>query len=264
MAVKTLCGVPGSGKTLNSTRIGVKHYSIENNMLKHFIISFLSKLKIKKFVILNDYYKKFSKNKIINVYSNYPILLDSKNNIYSKYCDIWDLNNECSFEPNSIIILDEIQLRVDSDEYKDKEVNKKLSKIAKFLQAHRHFGIKDIYFITQHPSRLFKKARNVCESFTKQSAIIKIPFTSFAFMKTIDYFTLDDYGKFIPRSREEKKKLPFDYKKKYIFFNYKKVFKRYDSRYLSIYNYNKPLLDSECFDNFKIDYIYLDKIFNND
>lgn len=263
MAVKSLCGVPGSGKTLNATRISLKHYKLTNSLLRKGIIYLLANLKIPKMIIERDRYKRFKKNKIVNVYSNYPILLDKKNNIYSKPVDIWDLNNTYSFEPGSIIILDEIQLRIDSEDYKDKIINKKISDIAKFLQAHRHFAIKDIYFITQHPSRIFKKARNVCEIYYKQSKLFKIPFTSYSFMKMIGYYTLEDYGKYIPRSREERKKLSFEYSKKILLFNHKKVFNAYDSRYLSIYNFGKPLLENTSYNNLKISYEELDKIFNN-
>ena len=34
MALISLCGVPGSGKTLNATRIALKHYKHENNIIK--------------------------------------------------------------------------------------------------------------------------------------------------------------------------------------------------------------------------------------
>ncbi len=262
MAVKALNGVPGSGKTLNLTRIAINHYKHENNVIKRNVVKLLAKLKIKKMVILNDYYNRFPYHRINNVYTNYPILLDKKYKIYSNSVDIWDLNNEYSFEPNALIGIDEVQLRVDSDEYKDKEVNKKIANVAKFLQAHRHFGIKDIYLISQHPSRIFKKARNVCEVYIKQSKLIKIPFTDYSLMKMTSYFNIDDYGKYIPRSREERKKLPFEYKKKIVLFNHSKVFKSFDSRYLSLYNYNKPLKLGNNYQSLKIEYKELEKIFN--
>lgn len=262
MAVKALNGVPGSGKTLNLTRIAINHYKRQNNIIKRYAIKVLAKLKIKKMVILNDYYNRFPYHRINNVYTNYPILLDKKHKIYSNSVDIWDLNNEYSFEPNALIGIDEVQLRVDSDEYKDKEVNKKIANVAKFLQAHRHFGIKDIYLISQHPSRIFKKARNVCEVYIKQSKLIKIPFTDYSLMKMTSYFNIDDYGKYIPRSREERKKLPFEYKKKIVLFNHSKVFKSFDSRYLSLYNYNKPLKLGNNYQSLKIEYNELEKIFN--
>lgn len=241
MALKCLCGIPGSGKTLEATRLALRHYKKENSVIKRFIYHIGSILNIKKCKTEYEYYKQFSYGKINNIYSNYPILLDKKRNIYSNKIDLWKLDNNYSFYPNSMIIIDEVQLYVDSDEYKDKTQNMRIRKIAKFLQAHRHFGIADIYFISQHPSRIFKKARNICESYLKMRKLIRIPCTSWAISRAIGYYEFDFYGRFIPRDREERKKLPFDYFKQIRIFNCNKVFKAYDSRYLSLYNYDKEL-----------------------
>lgn len=259
MSLIAFNGVPGSGKTLNATRIALKHYSKENSYLKKFYYYILYKFTKNKVDYL--YYKNFDKCKINNVYSNFPILLDKKNNIYSNKVDFWDLNNNYSFLPHSCIIIDEIQLYADSDEYKDKEVNKKLSRIAKFLQAHRHYGVDTIIFTSQNPSRIFKKGRNICESYFKQKKIINIPLTPFSILKGIGYYDLDFYGRYIPRDREEKKKLPFEYYKKIYIFNRKKVFNAYDSRYLSEYNYNKPLVDKGIYNTSKVSYEHLVNIF---
>ena len=241
MALQAFCGVPGSGKTLNATRLAIKHYEKENNRIKFYLTYILSKIPKFKNKFCFDYYLTFPKNRINNVYSNYPILLDKKRGIYSNIVSLWDLNNDYSFEPNAFIIIDEVQLYADSDEYKDKVVNAKLGRIAKFLQAHRHYGIKTIIFTSQNPSRIFKKARNICESYLKQCKVVNIPFTPYVFIRGIGYYDLEFYGRFIPKSREEKKKLPFDYYKKFALFNKNKVFKAYDSRYLSNYNYDNPL-----------------------
>ena len=264
MAVYGLNGVPGSGKTLNATRIGYKHYRKENSKIKFYLRYLLSYLPNEKFKENFNYYDKFNKRKINNVYSNYPILLDKKNNIYSNVISFWDLNNDYSYLPNACIIIDEIQLYADSDEYKDKNVNKKLSNIAKFLQAHRHFGIKDIIFTSQHPSRIFKKGRNVCEYFFKQCKVINIPLTKYSIIKGVGYYNLDDYGKYIPKDRKLRKQLPFDYFKKIYIFNRKKIYNAYDSRYLSEYNYNKPLYNNGLYDKKKVSYDHLKNIFESD
>ena len=238
-------GIPGSGKTLESVNIAIKHYKSENRWYKYyialvkkyiydfvkkqkFIINIYEKIKklkdkiysIKfiriilkilnlfiKFVLLlflfvnvsiyikiiifvylillkkivksindldYDYYNLFPYKKINNVYSTFPILLDKKYNICSNKVTIYDLRNESSFLPNSLIIVDEIQLFVDSDEYKDKQKSKIISDIAKFLQAHRHFGIKQIVFTSQSPSRIFKKGRNIVVGYLKQNKIINL------------------------------------------------------------------------------------------
>ncbi len=241
MALKCICGVPGSGKTLEVTRLALRHYKKINSPMRKSLLHIGSILKIKKCVDEFKYYSNFPYGKINNIYTNYPILLDKKRKIYSHKVCLWDLDNSYSYLPDSIIIIDEVQLYVDSDEYKDKVQNYKIRKIAKFLQAHRHFGIKNIYFVSQHPSRIFKKARNICESYVKEKRLVKIPFTSFAFSRAIGYYEFDFYGRYIPRNREERKKLTFDYFKEFHVFNYKKIFKAYDSRYLSLYNYEKPI-----------------------
>lgn len=260
----SLCGVPGSGKTLNATRMALKHYRKENSKIKYYFSYLISKIPNNKLKVDFEYYKRFPYCKINNVYSNYPILLDKKRNIYSNKVDFWDLNNKSSFLPNAFIVIDEVQLSADSDEYKDKVTNKKLSKIAKFLQAHRHFGVNTIIFTSQNPSRIFKKGRNICESYLKQCKVLNIPFTPFTIMKGIGYYDLDYYGKYIPKSREERKKLPFEYYKRFAIFNRNRVFKAYDSRYLSEYNYNMPLLEKGTYDNSKVDYEQLKILFENE
>lgn len=245
------CGIPGSGKTLDTTRVALKHYKKDNKKIRKLLRYFL-KFNFKEYKTHLDYCNSFPQGKINTVYSNYPILLDKKRRIYSNHVNLWDLNNDYSFEPGALIIIDEVQLYADSDEYKDKKINAKLSKIAKFLQAHRHFGVKDIILVSQHPSRVFKKARNICESYLRHSKIINLPIISYTIMFGRYYYNVDDYGKYVPRSREERKKIPFDYKNFVTVFNRKKVFNAYDSRYLSNYNFNKPLFNKGTFNKLKI------------
>ena len=162
--------------------------------------------------------------------------------------------------PNAFIIIDEIQLYADSDEYKDQTINFKLSKVARFLQAHRHYGVKTIIIISQNPSRIFKKARNICESYLKLNKVLNLPF-NLSIVKGRGYYDLDYYGKYVPTDRKERKKLPFDYYRYINFFNRKKVFNAYDSRYLSNYNYNKPLYQQGYYENLKIEYKFLEELF---
>ena len=264
MALKSYCGVPGSGKTLSATVDAIRHYNKQNSPIKYAILSVLYRLGYKKVESDLKYYDNFPYKKINNVYSTYPILLDKKRKIYSNKLSLWDINNQYSFYPDSILIIDEVQLFADSDEYKDKRINLKLRDVAKFLQAHRHYGIKTIIFISQNPSRIFKKGRNICESYLKLRKVIKIPLLPFGIIRGTGYYDMDYYGKFIPRSREERKKLPFDYYKTLKFFNTKKIFSSYDSRYLSNYNYGKPLLPYGTFDNMKVDLETLKMLFEND
>lgn len=262
MALKCLCGIPGSGKTLEATRIALKHYKKENNIIKKTVYHIGSILGNKKCTEEYKYYSMFPKRKINNIYTNYPVLLDKKRGIYTNKIDLWKLDNTYSFLPNALIIIDEVQLYVDSDEYKDKNQNARIRVIAKFLQAHRHFGIKDIYFISQHPSRIFKKARNICESYLKLKKVIRIPFTPYAMTRGRGYYEFDYYGRFVPKDRQERKKLPFDYFKHFKIFNCKKVFSAYDSRYLALYNYDKSLYN-ELHESPKLSMYDLEILFNS-
>ena len=267
MDILDYSGIPGSGKTLHATYDGLKHFRKENSPVKKFVYILCSKIPGKIGLKSQDklnYYNMFPYGKINNVYSSYPILLDKKRQIYSNKWSIYDFNNKWSFYPNAIFIDDEIQLKIDSDEYKDKEKNDKISYIAKFMQAARHFGCNKIIICTQHPSRLFKKARNVASGFVQHKSMFMIPILNIGFIKTIRYYILEDYGKHIPKDRQERKKLPFEYKKKTIFMNFNKVFKAYDSRYLSNYNYKKPLMDKGTYNSLKVDYEELLPYFEGD
>lgn len=267
MEILCYSGIPGSGKTLHATSDALKHFKKENNPIKKAFIysfSFLPGSLGSKFRDKKRYYKSFPYSKINNIYSNYPILLDKKKNIYSNKFSIFDLDNSCSFYPNALFIVDEIQLFIDSDEYRDKKKNYTVSFIAKFMQSARHFGCYGIILCTQHPSRLFKKARNVASGFIQHKKIFKFPLVNLGWIKTIRYFILEDYGKFIPKDREARKMLPFEFEKHIVFMNFNKVFKSYDSRYLAKYNYKKPLSNKGVYSDKKVSYEDLVGVFEGD
>lgn len=262
MEILNYCGIGGSGKTLDATNEAIKHFKKENNFLKRGIYIICSKLPGKlssKSRAKLAYYNTFPHSLINNVYSSYPILLDKKRKIYSNKFSIFDFNNKFSFLPNAIFIDDEIQLKIDADEYDDPKQKKEIKKIAKFMQSARHFGCNKIIITSQHPSRIFKKARNVTSRFVKHAKIVK--FGSFGFIKRISYYLLEDYGKYIPRKKKLRKMLSFDYKINYSFINFKRVYNSYDSRYLSNYNYQKPLYNRGTYTSLKMDYKDLEPFF---
>ena len=257
MEILCYSGIPGSGKTLDATNEALKHFKRENSILKKSVYLVLSKIPGKLGYASREklkYYNLFPHSMINNVYSSYPILLDKKHNIYSHKWSIYAFDGNWSFLPNALFIDDEIQLKVDSDEYDDKVKKKVIAKIAKFCQSARHFGCHQIIVCTQHPSRLFKKLRNVASGFVQHKKMFMIPILHIGFIKTIRYYILEDYGKYIPRDRKERAKVTFEYKKKCKFINFNKPFSAYDSRYLAKYNYDKPLYDKGCYDNLKVDY----------
>lgn len=240
--VTIISGIPGSGKNVRATYLAKRHYKKSNSLFRKFI----RKLKHQSF-------------KINNVYSTYPILLkkyskrSKKKDVYSNRVTIYDLVPDNRFEEDALIIIDETQAFYDSEEHKDFP-----KKIATFNQFHRHFGIKDIYYISQHPSRILKKLRILACEFDKIKTFINIPFLNIAFMHIVSYFEFEDYGKYNHPKRETK---TYDVKNRYLLFLSKKVFNSYDSKYLRVLNKDKPLYNSGTFDSLslsesEIKYIY--------
>lgn len=235
-------GIPGSGKNVLVTKICLHHYKKTNNSIRRLI------RKIKKEPIW-----------INNVYSTYPILLKKtkKEKVYSNIVTIYDLVPNNRFLNHAVIVIDETQAFYDSEDHKEFP-----KEIAIFNQFHRHFGIDDIYYVSQHPSRIMKKLRILACEFDKIKRFICIPFIHLAFMHIVRYFEFDDYGKYNHPKKEAK---TYDVKNKYMLFFAGKVFKAYDSKYLKVLNIDKPLYNRGMFRKLdlsekEIKYIYRDNL----
>lgn len=235
-------GIPGSGKNVLVTKICLHHYKKTNNSIRRLI------RKIKKEPIW-----------INNVYSTYPILLKKtkKEKVYSNIVTIYDLVPNNRFLNHAVIVIDETQAFYDSEDHKEFP-----KEIAIFNQFHRHFGIDDIYYVSQHPSRIMKKLRILACEFDKIKRFICIPFIHLAFMHIVRYFEFDDYGKYNHPKKEAK---TYDVKNKYMLFFAGKVFKAYDSKYLKVLNIDKPLYNRGMFRKIdlsekEIKYIYRDNL----
>lgn len=235
-------GIPGSGKNVLVTKICLHHYKKINNPIRRLI------RKIKKEPIW-----------INNVYSTYPILLkkNKKEKVYSNIVTIYDLVPSNRFLNHAVIVIDETQAFYDSEDHKEFP-----KEIAIFNQFHRHFGIDDIYYVSQHPSRIMKKLRILACEFDKIKRFICIPFIHLAFMHIVRYFEFDDYGKYNHPKKEAK---TYDVKNKYMLFFAGKVFKAYDSKYLKVLNIDKPLYNRGMFRKLdlsekEIKYIYRDNL----
>lgn len=244
--IKTINGIPGSGKNVLATHDAIKHFKNENNLLHRVIRRILHKPRI-----------------INNVYTTYPICLkkypfwSKKQPIYSNRITIFDLTPSNRFLENSLIIIDETQVLFDSEEYKEFPRD-----IATFNQFHRHFDIKDIYYITQHPSRLMKKLRILCCEYDKVKTFINIPLFPIALMHIVKYFEFDDYGKYHHPKKEAK---TYDVKNQYMFFLKGRVFRSYKSKYMKILNIESPLYNKGTFSgplltDSEIKFIFRDKI----
>lgn len=220
MSLKSYCGVPGCGKTFLLTYEGVKHYRKTNSLVRRLI------RKIKGQPIW-----------INNVYSSYPILLDHKRKVYSRITCIDDLKNQYKFLPHSKILLDEPQL--DYDSIADSFIFPR--SIGMFMQAHRHFGIDDIVFATQHPNRLVVYEKNIMNEYYRIMTKIKIPFLPWGIIFTRKCYEIDDYSVITTNSKD--KRIEHSINRKMFFFNFNKIGNSYDSTYLKPLNMTKPLLD---------------------
>lgn len=234
--ISCISGLPGSGKNVYATYLAKKHFKRENSPIKRLI----------RRLRHEDIY-------INNVYSNYPILLNKRHNIYSRIVSINDLDNSKQFLDNSIIFIDEVQADYDSDEHKAFP-----KKIATFNQFHRHFGISDIYYISQHPSRIVKKLRNISCEFIKIQTFRVIPLINLAFMYTTSYYEFDDYGKWHHPVKEMK---TYDVDNHIKFFFAKSVFRAYNSTYLQVLNEDKPSLNKGTFNSLDVSKEQVTQIF---
>lgn len=236
--ISCISGLPGSGKNVYATYLAKKHFKSENSLIKRFI----RRIKHKEI-----YYN--------NVYSTYPIILNPKKRIYSNIVTLNDLDNSYSFKNHAIIIIDEVQSFYDSDEYKDFP-----KQIAVFNQFHRHFGVKDIYYISQHPSRIVKKLRNVTSQFTKIRYFRILPFINLGIMYFTNYYEFEDYGKWHHPSKEQQ---TYDVDNHFKLFFVKPIFKSYNSIYLKVLNEDKPLLNKGTFSTTQLNKKQINYIFKD-
>ena len=244
--VITINGIPGSGKNVLATKLAIKHYKKENNIIRKIIRKILHQE-----IIVN------------NVYSTYPILLkkyskrSKKQDIYTNRTTLYDLVPYNRFKKDALIIVDETQAFYDSEDHKEFP-----KEISVFNQFHRHFDVDDIIYITQHPSRLMKKLRILCSEYDKVKTFVIIPIIGLAFMHIVKYFEFEDYGKYNHPKKEAK---TYDVKNQYMLFFTKRIFKSYNSKYLNVLNKDQPLYDRGTFNSKdlsieEIKYIYRDKI----
>lgn len=225
MSVVIVNGVPGKGKTLNLTREAISQYKCANT-------------------IFHKIYRKIKHEPIIKnvIYSSYPILLDKKRQVYSHKVSIYDLTFANRFPKGSSIFIMEIQLCYDSEEYKlFPDI------IAAFLQAHRHGGIRDIFFDSQSMSRIIKKMRIIaCERW-------QVLWT-FHLSRFIPFIPLGITCYKIRYDTEEEKTSDLSSQIVVKFFNSSRVSKAYDTTCLSALWNNSIDFDRGCYTGLKMDY----------
>lgn len=205
-----LSGLPGKGKTASATYLAIKKYKQDNNIIKRFFY----KLTKREYQYTNL------------VFSNYPILLDKKHDIYSHVVCPDDLCMKYRFPTHSLIILDETQRYFDSREYK-----RFPKQLGVFFQHHRHGSIDDIILVTQHPRRLDNKMRDLCEIFRKYRHFIKLPFIPLILITYTDYYEFEDYGKYNHVKPEFR---TYDYHNHFMIVSSKNIFNHYNSKYFHV------------------------------
>lgn len=228
MSVVAVCGLPGTGKTLFCTYLARKQFKKENSRLKKII------RKIKKIDVTRNV-----------VFSNYPINFDKNN--YSNMCSLFDMARWNKYYMDSIFIFDEFQLYFDSLDFKNFPKN-----IRNTFQLHRHFGIDNIFIISQHPSRIVKQARVLITEFYEITKFVKIPFTGLAFFRYNIYYNYEDFGKPVNVKKSE---VVYRFSKKIKFFRYKKVFRSYDTKY-----FKKLVEDSDFIPRIPYACLAMDKV----
>lgn len=240
MGVYTYSGLPGKGKTFNATLSAYKHYKSQNTYIE-FLRYYLPLRKKIKYRIAR---KSFKNNPINKIYSNYPILLDKKRNIYSHPIQPSMMMLNYQFPKGSLIVLDEIQRYFDSRDFK--EFPKKLGI---FFQHHRHGSIDRIIVVSQSPSRIDTKMRLLSEVYRKYKVLIIPPFLPFGLMSYTDYYEYEDYGK---STLIDKKLRTYDAKHHITLFMKKNVIGRYDSKYFRVIFENLPDVPDKQFQNINL------------
>lgn len=237
MSVIFVGGLPGKGKSLFLVTLAKRKFKRENLFKRKKVINNI----FCDFPIqLTNYFSKRKKYKKIITFdksNNVPVrnvhLIDK--NIFCRSCTLSDFEVFHKYIPDSVFIFDEFHAMYDSLEFKNFPRN-----VQKTFQFHRHFGIKDIYCICQHPSRLVKQVRILVDEFYQIKKFIKIPFTGIGIFKYTIYYNFEDYAK---STKVKKEDVQYDFECKLMFVRYKKYFKSYDTKYM------KALVDeSEYFE----------------
>lgn len=234
MSITIYSGLPGKGKTAMATLNAVKKYKRDNN----FILRLLKK----------------QRGNLI--YSNYPILLDIKNKVFSHPVSLVDLQMTVKYPHHSMIIIDEVQRYYDSREFKTFPKD-----LGIFLQHHRHATIDDIILITQHPRRIDNKMRDLAEVYRKYRIFWKFfSFVPFGICMYSNYYEFDDYGKF---HRVHKEAKTYDVDNHIRFFLKKSIFPHFSTKYYHVIFDDLKMIYSDYFNGIELTKDQLIKIGHN-
>ena len=240
MAVRIITAPPGTGKTFNMTRVALKEFDYQNP---------------KKTI----FFKKLFKRKVIynnTIYSNYPIMLREfkkkvywldgaknlhyTNKIYSNKIKLTDMRLKYKFCEEASFYIDEIQYMYDSQEYSAFP-----DCIAHFFQVHRHLSYNYIYTNSQSIARVIKKVLCVSEEYWN---ILSLNFY-FGFLGRTKFRVTYDIN--TSKNNENMDVTSSEELVKKWFFT-KRIFRAYDTKYLSSLNENLPIYNKGVWDNLKV------------
>jgi len=210
LSVIAICGLPGTGKTLFSTYLMTRKFKKENWLIKRL-------------------FRHLNYNN--NVFSNYPIKLNKKR--YSNQVSLYDLMKYKKWYMDSDIVLDEFQLYCDSIDFKNFP-----SKVRNFFQLHRHFGVNNIYVLSQDPSRIVKQVRVLICEYYEIVKFIRIPIIGIGIFRYNIFYNDEDYGKSVNVKKQD---VQYKFKKRIKFCRYKKIYKAYNTKYM------RCLVDNESY-----------------
>lgn len=222
MALITLTGKPGKGKTLTMVNVARKEFKKYNPPLK---VWFTEKILRKKYIYevlqYSDFpvlFKKPKKGKKYYYYDENGEIVES-DFIMSLKCRIFDLILDNKFPQGSSFYIDEVQAKYDSMEYKDFP-----DSIAHYFQAHRHFD-HDIYVSSQSQSRIIKRILVLSEEYWNIQA-----FRNFLGIAWVNIRCSWEMSANLENNVVNEDLLDVDYFR--FFFRIKKVGSMYDSKYL--------------------------------
>ena len=203
-------GIPGAGKTKTMVGIAIKEFKKANTK------------KIRKDRLKKGYNKKTpfvdDEGFYHFIFSNFPILLDEKRNIFSQETSLYYFTFDYIFPVDSLHFIMEGQLAYDSMEYQ-----RFPQLIANYLQLHRHQRVANIFIDSQSIARLPKNERIVTSEWWRIIDEIRIPFLPIAIKRfNSTYFVESDMGSAL---LEGEKKWEHNYK---IIWNIKKIERSYD------------------------------------
>jgi len=274
MAIKLYAGLPGKGKTAESTYLAVIQYN-KDNTLKNYVKESLHAAKVQtdeyikiysdakrsfrfKLYIRNyisnfvHYFNDLRINPINNIFCNYPVLLEKKRGIMANIFKPSDLCMKYQFPKGSTIFWDETQRDAESRSFKT--FNKKMGT---FFQHHRHADIRDIILVSQHPRRIDNMLRDLVEIFRKYKIFVKIPFTTIIFAYYTNYYEFEDFGKYNHLKPEFR---TYDYDNHFQFLSTKNSFDRYVSKYFAVIFEQLPMIQKVQFKSMTLSADELDAI----